>query len=120
MKPELETVLDRLVEAWNSRDRTRFAALLAPQSDYVTGAAEWVEGPDAIAGLVERAEPGPDVTIDGKPSVRVHGDVASVTFRWVARAGGRTSRGVMTGVLVRTPRGWLFDRLQNTDLAEKP
>jgi len=27
-------------------------------------------------------------------------------------------RGVMTGVLVRTPDGWLFDRLQNTDMAE--
>ena len=120
MKPEPEAILDRLLEAWNSRDGARFSALFAPQSDYVTGEAEWVRGRDAIARLVERAEPGPDVTIDGTPSVRVQGDAASVTFRWVARAGGRTSRGVTTGVLVRTPDGWLFDRLQNTDVAVKP
>ena len=43
----------------------------------------------------------------------------------VAQGVGNTVCGLlgalpMTGVLVRTPRGWLFDRLQNTDVAVKP
>ena len=119
LRTELEAVLDHLVEAWNSRDGARFAALFAEQSDYVTGDAEWLRGRQAIGRLVERAGPGPDVVLEPEPSVRVHGDYVSVTFRWVARQDdGRTARGVMTGLLVRTPDGWLFDRLQNTDVAE--
>lgn len=120
MKTEIEAVLDHLVEAWNSRDGARFAALFAEPSDYVTGEAEWLRGRQAIGRLVERAEPGADVVLEPEPSVRVHGDFASVTFQWVARKDdGQTARGVMTGLLVRTPDGWLFDRLQNTDMAER-
>jgi uncharacterized protein (TIGR02246 family) len=120
LKPGPEAVLDELVDAWNASDGARFASLFAADADYVTGDGEWVRGRSAIAGLVERAGPGPDVVLEDA-SVRVHGDFASVTFRWVARAAGETtSRGVVTAVLVRTADGWRFDRLQNTDATGKP
>jgi uncharacterized protein (TIGR02246 family) len=77
-------LLHRLVEAWNRRDGTAFAALFRLHADYVTGEGRWLRGRQAIRELVERAEPGPAVSMEGDPAIRTSGRVSAATFRWAA------------------------------------
>lgn len=117
---EVETILERLVGAWNSRDASGFAGLFTEDADYVTGDGVWIRGQPAIERLVTDAEPGARVTIETKASIRTAGEVATVVFRWSAPGpGGGLSRGVTTCVVTRRHGRWLIDRLHNTDEAAR-
>ena len=112
---ELEELVGRLVDAWNRRDAASFAALFTPDADYVTRDGLWVRGRDSIRLLVNQADAMGHASIVSGPSIRSHGAVASVTFRWLADDGTAHSRGVTTCVLTRAGRRWLIERLQTTD-----
>lgn len=112
---DLTSLPQRLVAAWNGGDAAAFAALFTPSAEYVTGAGEWIRSAAEVARLATRAG-GVHVAIDGAPSIRVHGDSATVVFRWRAAGGDAARQGIIACAAVRDGDSWRVDHLQNTNV----
>jgi len=118
----VEELLDNLVDAWNRRDADAFAALFAPSADYITGDGGWVGGREGIQRLFRTPSGTGVASIDGVASIRRHGDVSTVLFGWrlESPAGVVLQKGLTLCVATRAGSGWLIDRMQTTDSAERP
>jgi len=118
MRESVTRLIHDLVSAWNRGDATAFASLFTADADYVTGAGAWLQGRQAIAELLVSATSPPRVFVEGDASIRDHGAVSSVVFRWATDPGIEPRRrGVATCLLVKGGEAWLIDRLHNTDEA---
>jgi uncharacterized protein (TIGR02246 family) len=114
---DVTAVVQRLFAAWNAGDAESFAGLFTPDADYVGGDGLWRKGSAAIRALCPAAPDSPRVAMRGEPEVRLHGGVATCTFRWETEGAGPGRReGVISCVAVIDEGRWALAHLQNTDL----
>ncbi len=84
MEASVESVVGRLLEAWNRGDAQAFGELFTSDADYVTAAGDWRKGREAIRQLLAVEAVPPHVQVEGSVSVRDHGEVRTVGFGWAA------------------------------------
>ncbi|HJX90714.1 MAG TPA: SgcJ/EcaC family oxidoreductase [Pyrinomonadaceae bacterium] len=106
-------VIQSLVDAWNRRDATQFANLFSEDAHYIDGNGRCLKGRRAIGDLCVGA--GQTVSVAEEPSIRVYGDVAIGTFRWMS-VEDKSIGGIITCVVIQTNTNWTIVALQNTDL----
>ena len=112
--PSVDELVAALIDSWNDGDARRFASLFSESADYVTGQGVRIKGRKGIAELLVSGETD-EVRLDERPSIRLHGDAASVVFSW--HSGESARRGVILLAATHQRDGWRIDRLQNTDKA---
>jgi uncharacterized protein (TIGR02246 family) len=113
---QIRNLLERLVEAWNTRDLEVLARLFVADAEYITADGERMNGSDRIANLLHDAPAGARATLENI-SIRAAGEAASVMCRFVVSDGDSRLAIVSTAVVVKQGTEWLIDRSQNT--AEK-
>jgi len=107
-------LVDRLIAGWNRHDAAAFGDVFTAQAEYVTGAGRLLRTRRAIQRLVATAEDSA-IRLERRPSVRMHGECASVRLHWRGKRSERAPRrGIITLVVVFDGE-WRIDRLHNTD-----
>jgi ligand-binding SRPBCC domain-containing protein len=111
---ELRSLARNLVDAWNRGDARAFAVLFTTDADYVTAAGERLRGRRAIAQLLERTAPRPEVHLVGEPVVECGTRLGSLSFAWsTAETSDPARRGRIGCTCLRHASGWLIEALQN-------
>jgi uncharacterized protein (TIGR02246 family) len=114
----LHDLAQLLVETWNHGDADAFARLFTPNAEYIAGTGERLRGRHAIAQLLARTAPVPQVCLLEAPLVQHHAGLTQLSFAWcTVEARGTPMRGRITCTCARHEAGWLIEELRNDEVA---
>jgi len=127
---EIQAVVAEFADAWNRHDMMAFAALFAPDAEFVTVSGNWLRGQAEIRATHEGMHASVMKTsrLDvSEVSVRFAGpEVAIARARW--RLEGLVDRdgtvlpprvGVFVNLVARQARAWRILDTQNTEIANR-